>query len=268
MGESISLALLGLVEGVTEFLPVSSTGHLILVRDWIGRATPDGLAVDAVLQLATVLALIVYFWRDILSLVYTFLYTVTGRPVSSEERGLLVAIVVGTVPAIIFGLLLESYMDTVFRSATLVAYALLAGSAIMLAAEYYGRRMSIGAVPGWRQGLVVGLFQCIALIPGMSRSGMTIAGGMFWGLSRSDAARFGFLLSIPILVGSGLKKLYDLQVAGVVDAMGPSLLVGSAVAFVSGLLAVHLLLLIVRNTPLTVFVVYRVLLAVLILAVL
>lgn len=266
MGESLGLAILGLVEGLTEFIPVSSTGHLILTRDILGLMTPDGLAVDAVLQLATVAALIVYFWRDILGLVYTALYLLTGKPVSAEERGLLIAIVVGTIPAIIFGLLLESYMDTVFRSSALVAYALIVGSVIMLAAEYLSKAKD--SLVGWKQGLVVGLFQCIALVPGMSRSGMTIAGGMFYGMSRSAAARFGFLLSIPILVGSGLKKLYDLQVTGVVEAMGPSLLIGSAVAFLSGLLAVHLLLLIVRKTPLTVFVVYRVALAVLILAVL
>ena len=160
-------------------------------------------------------------------------------------------------------------MGTVFRDAHLVAYALIAGSVIMLAAEYaYARsKLTTSYVvnfergPTAGKGFVIGLFQSLALIPGMSRSGMTISGGLFLGLSRESAARFGFLLAVPIIAGSGLKKLYDLFQGGELVTLGTPLLWGSTVAFLSGLLAIHLLLLFVLKQPLYAFIVYRFLLA-------
>jgi undecaprenyl-diphosphatase len=252
MGDFFSFSILGLVQGLTEFLPVSSTGHLILVRAFFGISTDYGLAVDAVLQLATALAVIVYFWKDIFALVRL------------SEKKLLLALIAGTIPAVILGLLLEHTMETVFRSATLVAYALLVGSAVMLAAELVSKKISTSDLTPWK-GFVIGLFQSLALVPGMSRSGMTISGGLFLGLSREAAARFGFLLSVPIILGSGAKKLLDLGASGVLSSLGPELLVGGVVAFVSGFAAIHVLLLIVRKYPLYVFIVYRVALAALIL---
>jgi undecaprenyl-diphosphatase len=246
-----SLVILGLVQGMTEFLPVSSSGHLILAREVFHLSTENGLAIDAVLQLATVFAVVVYFWSDLWALL------------TRAQRSTLYAIILGTIPAVVLGVFLEGYMETAFRSAELVAYTLIAGSVVLLLAEYVPKPTV--APRWWLQGIVVGLFQALALVPGMSRSGMTIAGGMFVGLTRSDAARFGFLLSVPILLGSGLKKFADLGTSGVLDSMGLPLIAGALVAFVSGLLAIYLLLALVRKTPLTVFVVYRVVLAVLIL---
>ena len=212
------------------------------------------MAIDAVLQLATVLAVIVYFWSDLREL---------WRP---EHRATLYALVVGTIPAVVVGIFLEDTMATLFRSPHLVAYALIAGSCVMLAAEYIPKVLV--DPKWWFKGLVIGLFQALALIPGMSRSGMTISGGMFVGLTRSEAARFGFLLAVPILAGSGIKKLLDLGTDGALSALGMPLVIGSVVAFLSGLAAIYLVLAIVRRTPLTVFVIYRVLLAVLILVLL
>lgn len=251
MLDSLSLGILGVVQGFTEFLPVSSTGHLILARVAFGFSTEFGLAIDAILQLATALAVVAYYWRDLTAL--------TQR----DMRPTLVAIVAGTVPAVVAGLFLENIMETVFRSATLVAYALIAGSVVMLLAEYAPKPVPLPQ--GWRRGLFVGLFQTLALIPGMSRSGMTIAGGMIAGLGRPDAARFSFLLAAPILLGSGLKKLFELISLGITDTLGIPLLIGGLAAFFSGLVAIHLLIILVRKTPLTVFVVYRIALAVIVL---
>jgi undecaprenyl-diphosphatase len=253
MLDSWSLALLGFVQGVTEFLPISSSGHLILARAFFDLSPEFGLAIDAVLQLATVLAIVVYFWPDIRSL--------SAR----ENRTTAYAILIGTVPAVVLGLMLEDVMATLFRSPELVAYALVTGSVVMLAAEYLPRLLPRFEPTWWVQGTVVGLFQALALVPGMSRSGMTIAGGMFLGLDRSAAARFGFHLAVPILLGTGVKKLFELGASGALTSLGTPLVLGALVSFVSGLLAIHLLLAIVRRTPLTVFVVYRVLLASLIL---
>jgi undecaprenyl-diphosphatase len=262
----LSYAILGLVEGLTEFIPVSSTGHLIIAHDLLG-ITDNGLAVDAVLQLATGLAVVIYFWKDLLSLLYATLYKLTGRPYKEEDWKLVLAVIVGTIPAIILGLLLEKAMETVFRDPHIVAYTAIAGGVVMLVAEYARRAHGAGEhTVNIRKGFVIGLFQCLALVPGMSRSGMTIAGGLFSGLSREGAARFGFLLAVPLILGSGLKKLLDLYLGGELTSLGTPLLVGSAVAFISGLAAIHLLLLFLRKQPLYVFVAYRFALAALILA--
>jgi len=260
-------AILGAVQGLTEFIPVSSTGHLILARAVLGISEANGLAVDAVLQLATALAVIIYFWKDIRSLAMAALQEISGRG-HSPERGLLLALIVGTIPAVILGLLFEKTMETVFRSAALVAYTAIAGSVVFVAAEYALKKINanlpVSAV-GLKKGLVIGLFQSLALVPGMSRSGMTISGGLFLGLSREAAARFGFLLSVPIIAGSGLKKLLELAGDGTLSSIGTPLLLGGAVAFFTGLLAIHALLLYVRTHSLHAFAAYRVVLAAVIL---
>jgi undecaprenyl-diphosphatase len=263
MNETFSYAILGLVQGLTEFLPVSSSGHLVIIRDVLS-VFENGLAVDAVFQLATLLAVIVYFWKDLLRLLYTALYKVTNRPVKIEDERLLVSLLVGTIPAFVIGIFLEDIMETAFRSPYLVAYALLVGSLIMLGAEYVSSRMPVkqnDGTGGWKRGFLVGVFQALALIPGMSRSGMTIAGGLYLGFTREAAAKFGFLLAVPIIAGSGLKKLAELWWGGELVTLGMPILVGSGVAFLSGLLAIHFLLLFLRNQPLYIFIVYRVLLA-------
>lgn len=265
MHDIFAYSILGLVEGLTEFLPISSTGHLIIAHQLLG-VTQDGLAVDAVLQLATGLAVIIYFWKDLLSLAYAFLYKITGRPYKEDDWRLGWAVVIGTIPAVILGLLLEKLMETTFRDPHLVAYTAVAGALVMLVAEYARRAGGAGEHSvSIKKGFVIGLFQCLALVPGMSRSGMTIAGGLFSGLSREGAARFGFLLAVPVILGSGVKKLLDLYFGGELSSLGTPLLAGCVVAFVSGIASIHLLLMFVKKQPLYVFVAYRFALAALIL---
>lgn len=263
--EALIYSILGLIEGITEFLPISSSGHLILARSLLGAVNTNGLAVDAVLQLGTILAVVVYFFKDLLTLALAGITRVMGKVPKRDDEQLLIAIIIGTIPALILGLLLESAMETIFRNTHLVAYALIAGSVIFVIAEQFSKhqRTSYGIEKiSWLQGLLIGLFQTLALVPGMSRSGMTISGGLFLGLSREAAARFGFLLSVPIILGAGLKKTFDLVSGGELATIGTPLLIGSAVAFVSGLLAIHVLLRFLRTHPLHVFALYRVLLAV------
>lgn len=271
MYDVLQFFVLGITQGLTEFLPVSSTGHLILIREFFGFDTARGLAIDAILQLATALAVIVYFFKDYVKLGLSLVYRMSGRAYDASDFRLLIVIIAGTVPAIIVGLLLEDAMETLFRSAELVAYTLVFGSIIMLGAEYtLSKSTKKEELPslGYRKGIVIGLFQALALIPGMSRSGMTISGGIFMGLTRESAARFGFLLSVPIILGSGAKKLLELIGDGTLGVIGFDLFIGFFAAFVSGLAAIHLLLMFVRTQPLYVFVVYRLALAALILALL
>lgn len=259
--------LLGIVQGLTEFLPISSTGHLILARAFFDISSDFGLAIDAVLQLATALAVLVYFRREFSQVLRNAVEVVVGwftpRPeISAEDRGFLLALIVGTIPAVVAGLFLEETMETVFRSTALVAGSLVAGSVLLLVGEYVLKRnpREVRVTP--RSGFLIGCFQALALIPGMSRSGSTIAGGMIVGLSRERAARFAFMLSFPIILGSGLAKLIELVASGFIAAIGVSLLAGAAASFVVGMLSIHYLLKYVRNHSLLVFVLYRVVLAI------
>jgi len=260
--ESLTAIILGIVQGITEFLPISSTGHLILVQEFLGVSGVYGLSFDAMLHLATAFAVAIYFRKDFLKIAYAFLYRITGRKVVKEDEMLLWLLIIGTIPAATLGYFLEDYMDTVFRSPVLVAWTLIIGALIFIFAEWAGKRyQEQETVPTIWKAVGIGFFQALALIPGMSRSGMTISGGLFLGLSREAAARFGFMLALPIILGSGGKKFLDLLNAGAFDSGVSSIFWGSLAAFVSGLFVIHFLLKFVRNHSLMVFAVYRIILA-------
>lgn len=252
--------ILGVVQGLTEFLPISSTGHLILTREIFGMAPTNALAFDAVLHLATALAVTLYFHKDIKVLVNTVLRKMGRLPVNTRDMTLLYAIIAATIPAVILGLLLESLMETVFRNPLLVAIVLVLGSLLFMYAEwvyensYPQNEMSI------LKGLKIGLFQCLALIPGMSRSGSVIAGGMLLGLTRHEAARFAFLMAIPVIAGAGMKKILELMQTNESVSWG-SVGIGALAAFFTGLFAVHFMLKFVRTHSLWPFIWYRIILA-------
>jgi len=262
----LSGVILGVVQGLTEFLPVSSTGHLIIARDLLGLQVEYGLSVDAVLHFATAFAVLIYFRKDFTRLIKSTVLWIMQKPVEGSDKKLILALSIGTVPAVILGLLLQDYLSTVFRSSTIVAWALLAGSLVFILAEYVskkvGERQELKTNVSIKSGLIIGLFQSIALIPGMSRSGMTISGGLLLGFTREQSARFAFLLSFPIILGAGAKSALDLGASGLLSDIGLSLFVSAIVAFLSGLLAIHYLLKFLRNHSLIIFVFYRVLLAV------
>lgn len=252
--------ILGLIQGLTEFIPVSSTGHLIIVRQMLG-ITDGGLAFDAVLQLATACAVLVYFWKDIKSLVVTSIKYVTKKTVDTSEIIMLKAVVVGTIPAIVIGVLLESYMETLFRSVFVVIVTLILGSILMAIAELYTKQKGYDEQLTPYKALTVGLFQCLALLPGMSRSGSTISGGLFAGLNREMATRFSFLLSFPILFGTGLKKLGDILSSSFSFHELSLLVVGSITAFAVGFAAIHFLITYLRTHTMHIFLWYRIALA-------
>lgn len=264
----IHAIILGAVQGLTEFLPISSSGHLLLVRDVLHLPLIGTLTFDAVLQCATVLAIVLYFAKDLWSIASASVRYVVGKEVSLKEKIYIWAIVLGTVPAIIFGLLLESTMDSVFRNTQLVAFALLAGSTLMWYAQKKSQVDSGQSIEGAmtltvKKGIVIGFFQSLALVPGISRSGATISGGLLAGLSRDEATRFSFLLSVPILVGSGLKKLLEVDFTASGAVYGP-LFAGSLVSFVVGFLAIHYFIKYLKTHTLSVFIWYRIVLAIVI----
>ncbi len=257
--------LLGLVQALTEFLPVSSSGHLVLAHELFG-STPNDLAFDAVLQLATALSVVVYFRQDIFDLFQTFVRKMARLPVNQKDITLLYALLIGTVPGVVLGLLLESAMETLFRNPLLVAGTLVAGSLLFAYGEWRYLSEPRREIMTVKKGLAIGLFQSLALVPGVSRSGASIVGGMLLGLTRVEAARFSFLLAIPIILGSGGKKLLELMAAGEASNYS-ALLLGSLVSFLVGLFAIHFMLSFVRNHTLWPFIWYRVILAGLVVAV-
>lgn len=251
---------LGVLQGVTEFLPISSTGHLVLLRAMFGVAPEHALAYDAVLHLATAAAVVVYFRRDLVRLLHTFFRLVGRLPVEGRERTLLYALLGGTLPAVGAGLVLEPLIATEFRSTLLVALVLLVGSLLFGIAEWRYVTKPARTPLTVRKGVLIGCFQALALLPGMSRSGITITGGMLLGLAREEAARFAFLLAIPVIIGAGGVKLFELTLSPQAVAWGP-LLCGTIAAFGTGMAAIHFMLGFLRRFSLWPFIWYRVALA-------
>ncbi|MFZ2522720.1 MAG: undecaprenyl-diphosphatase UppP [Minisyncoccia bacterium] len=257
--------ILGIVEGATEFIPVSSTGHLILVRNFLSIDDTSGLSFDAILQFSATLSLIAYFWKELLNLTLTFWDIVTRRNVDQKSKTLLYSILLGTIPAVIFGLILERQMETIFRNVQLVTVTLILGSLLMWFSEKFSQKYT-GANKALNlgRGVVIGFFQSLALLPGISRSGATISGGLIIGLRKDEAVRFSFLLSMPILLGSGLKKIFDVREVLFSSDFGPPLLLGSISAFLVGLFSISFLIKYLKTHNMNVFIWYRVVLALII----
>jgi undecaprenyl-diphosphatase len=257
----LDAVLLGIIQGITEFLPVSSTGHLILLRDFLNSENSQALAFDAVLHLATALAIIVYFRKELLLLLKNFFSFLQGKGAEEEQKILFFILSLGTLPAVFLGLFLEESIETTFRYPLLVAGVLITGSVFFIFAEKIGRHYKEKKPLSFKRGLALGFFQVLALIPGMSRSGSIIAGGLLLGLKREVSARTAFLLGIPIMLGAGGKKLYDLGNASLHSSEWLFLGLGAFTAFFVGILSIHYLLLFLRKYSLLVFAYYRIILA-------
>ncbi len=252
--------ILGLVQGITEFLPISSSGHLVLFREWLAVDDVSGLAFDAILHFATTAAVMTYFWAELWTLIQVALRKLGRLPVNERDITLLYALIVGTIPAVALGIFLEPIITEHLLEPIVVAGVLFAASVFFMYAEWkYYLNPSHGEI-SVRNGLLVGLYQALALLPGMSRSGATIAGGMMLGLSRYEATRFSFLLAIPITLGVGIKKSLDLlQSGGEVDWL--MILGGAGVAFIVALIVIHFFLQFIRRYTLWPFVWYGIILS-------
>ncbi|EKD99568.1 MAG: undecaprenyl-diphosphatase UppP [uncultured bacterium] len=259
--------VLGIVQGLTEFLPVSSTGHLIIFPLLLKWPLPP-LVFDTTLHLATATSLIVFFYKDLVELARALV----GDLVKNNFRfknyspksltGL--AIVVGCIPAGVLGFLAGDFIENIFRSMVWVAVFLILGSVLIYIAERFAlvhKNSQLAEQVSPKKGFFIGLFQSIALLPGISRSGSTISGGLFFGLDRQSAVKFSFLLSIPIVLVAGLSQLvfsFDKM-----EALPPMAIVAGFISgFVSGLFAIKFLLGFVKTNSFKVFIIYRVLLAI------
>lgn len=231
--------VLAVLQGLTEFLPVSSSGHLAIASQ-ILFDRDAGASFTAVTQLGTELAVLVYFARDIVRIAKAWFNGLVVAAHRTAEYRLGWYVIIGTIPICILGLLFTDEIRTGVRNLWVVAAALVAFSAVIAAAEYFGRQTRHMLQLTWRDAVVVGIAQTLALVPGVSRSGATISAGLAMGLDRELAARFGFLLAIPAVFASGLFSLPDAfhPVSEGMSATGPQLGVATAIAFVVGLAAV------------------------------
>lgn len=249
--------LAGLVQGLSEFLPVSSTGHLIIFENSFGAnaAAYFGLAFDASIHLGTLIAILIFFYRD---------YLEALKP----KNGLLVKLIVGTIPAVVFGLLLESYIDSVFRQIWIVGAALIVFSFVMYFADKLGKQQKMIGEISSKQALVIGLFQSLALIPGVSRSGATISAGLLQNIKRQDAARFAFILSGPIVAAAGFKKLFEvLSGEGTTNGEISFLALGIISSAVFGYLTIKYFLKYLAGHSLKIFIIYRIVLGLFLIAI-
>jgi undecaprenyl-diphosphatase len=246
--------VLGIVQGLGEFLPISSSGHLIAVP-WLLGWPDSGLAFDVALHLGTLFAVAAAFWRDWVRLLTAGARgLLSGRPLADPDSRLLVYLALATIPGAVVGKLLEEWAETTFRSPVLVATMMAGMGVVLWLADRRANRVPGDEHVSLRDALLIGASQALAIVPGTSRSGVTISTGLLLGHRRDAAARFSFLLALPITAGAALEKVPHVFRAGA--DTGP-VLVGMAAAAVSGLLAIRLLLALVRTRTYLPFVLYR-----------
>ncbi len=246
---------LGVLQGITEFLPISSSGHLILAEKFF-HIEGTGLTFDVFLHLGTLLAVLIYFWQDWWNIL-------SFKRDKKHNPRLLFYLVLATIPGVIAGLFLEDAVATVFRSAERVAFMLIIMSIPMILAEIFSRQKESVYQLNLPKALIIGCAQALAVIPGTSRSGITMSAGMLVGLKRPEAARFSFLLSAPIIAGAGFYEALKVLQGG--EPFSIVYVIGFLASFISGLAVIAWLLRFLRTHTFYSFVVYRVLLAVFIL---
>lgn len=238
----LQAAVLGVVQGLTEFLPISSSGHLILARNWLGLSAEGSaaFAFDVLIQLGTWLAVLAYFWRDLLAISRDMLAGLRGAAVTAQARlGWLVAL--ATLPAIVFGWLLKDSMDQ-FSGLVVTGIFLIVNGLLLVLAEWLGKGGRTTADMTSKDALWIGFSQVLGLLPAVSRSASTLFGGMTRNLERRQAARFAFLMAVPVLPAAGVVALLQLEALPEAGSLLAPLLVGFVASAVVGYIAIRWLL--------------------------
>jgi undecaprenyl-diphosphatase len=253
--------ILGIVQGLAEFLPISSSGHLILVRDVLGWnfGTPDiEKTFDVALHLGTFFGIALYFWKDIGRLVRGFFRALLRRSLSADPYSkLAVLILVSTIPAALAGVKFESLVEEKLGAPVVICGLLIAFGLLLWLADWLSKRQRSLTSIGWRDAVIIGVAQALALAPGASRSGVTMTAGLFLGLNRETAARYSFLISLPAIAGAALYKGAKLARHGMPPGLEMPMIVGTIAATISGFIAIFWLLRFLQTHSLRPFVFYR-----------
>ena len=247
--------LLGILQGATEFIPISSSGHLVLVP-WLLNWPQPRLAFDVIVHWGTVVAVLGVFWRDLYRLLLAGFKSLRTRSLADPEARVAWWIVIGTIPAVVVGYLFEDFFEALFGTPVAAAVLLLVTGIVLSVSERLGARTREAEGMSWLDALLVGLAQAAAIAPGISRSGATIAAGLFLGVKRAAAARFSFLLVVPAILGAGVLSLLDLASEGGLAGDWPLLASGFLAAAISGYVCIRFLLSYLRQGRLYVFAVY------------
>jgi undecaprenyl-diphosphatase len=263
--------ILGIVQGLTEFLPISSTAHLLLTAKLLRRDDQGMTAFTAIIQLGTLLAVLIYFRADIVRILHAFWVDVSTRRFgSSHDAKMAWMIAAGTIPVVICGITLKKFIKDDFRTLTVIGFALIGFALLLMVAEIVAARRARRGEAGrdeetisWRDALLVGCFQALALVPGASRSGVTITAGLFAGLSRSTAARFSFLLSLPSVFAAAVKEIYDdwSEIRNIQDGV-TAVIVASIVSGIVGYASIAFLIGYLKKHSTYLFIIYRIVLGV------
>ena len=251
--------VLGLVQGLTEFLPISSSAHIRIVGEWLGVVDP-GATFTAIIQIGTELAVIVYFWKKIVRIVARWIGSLRGTvPRSDPDARMGWFVIIGSIPIVLAGVLFQDLIRDQFRSLWIIASTLIGFGIILGVADVIGRQTKPLAALTLRDGILYGLAQMLALIPGVSRSGGTITAGRLLGYSRADATEYAFLLAIPAVLGSGVFELYNAltETQGASTPWGPTA-IATVISFVSGFLVVKYLMAWISKHSYLPFVLYRI----------
>jgi undecaprenyl-diphosphatase len=255
----IQSIILGIIQGLTEFLPISSSAHLVIVPYLLKWQIPiqDAFIFDVLVQLGTLLAVIVYFRKDLYNIISSVIRGLVHRqPFSDPLARLGWFLVLATIPAVIAGFFFKNLVEKAFASPLAAGLFLLGTAALLVTAELVGKRTRQMESIGWLDALLVGLFQVVSLLPGISRSGSTISGGMIRNLDRPSAARFSFLMSVPVMIGAGTLAVFDLIKLPNFTGQIPTLVAGFITAALVGYLAIRWLLSYLSKRSLYVFAVY------------
>ncbi|MBN9613557.1 MAG: undecaprenyl-diphosphate phosphatase [Actinobacteria bacterium] len=263
----IQAILLGLIQGLTEFLPVSSSAHLRIASELMGIGDA-GAAFTAITQIGTELAVIVFFWRDIVRIIGRWFRSLLGGVPRKDPDALMGWwIILGSIPIVVLGLLFQKHIESTFRSLWIVAATLIIFGLLLGLADGLGKRVYTLDRLNWKHGLIYGLAQALALIPGVSRSGGTITAGLLMGYKREAAARYSFLLAIPAVLGSGFYELAKALKEPAVTPMGQTV-VATVIAFVVALVVIGVFMRYISSHSFMPFVVYRVLLGIVVMVLL
>lgn len=261
MQEIIEAIVIGVVQGLTEFLPISSSAHLILIPRVLGwnEAFINSAEFVVMLHMGTLAALLLYFWRDVLELIAAGWAALRERSLAGDpKRKLALILLLSIIPAAIVGFLLEDWIESFFRDTILIIpLVLVVGALILWLAERFGTRERDLDHLDYGDAALIGIAQALALFPGISRSGITLSAGLFRGLTRESAARFAFLMGIPIIAGAGLWKMRSIVTGGSGDVHVDALLAGVIAAALSGWLAIGFLLRYLRTHSTGIFIAYR-----------
>jgi undecaprenyl-diphosphatase len=257
--ELLQAILLGIVQGLTEFLPVSSSGHLLLGQYFLGL-DPDrfGLPFDVALHMGTLVAVVSFFWRDLLRMAFAFFRSFGHRDLANDpDQRMAYLIIASTVPAALIGFLFEGFFEETVRSPWVVVFNFVLIGALFIVGEVVGTRTRRASKLGFGEAVGIGFAQAAALVPGVSRSGATITLGLFLGLRREEAARFSFLMSVPIIAGAGGLELGEVISEGMDAAQSLLFVVGFLTSAAVGYVTIRFLLNYLTNHSLRAFAFYR-----------